>query len=329
MAWRNHIKVHKAADLFPMMSEPELRELGEDIKKNKQRVQVIFWIPSGRSRPEPAPPKGSALLIDGRNRLDAMEMVGLPVFDKSGVPAFNWRFMEGNPYDLVLSLNINRRHLDEEERRDLIAKVIKAKPDESDRSIAKKVKRDHKTVAKVRKKMESGGEVSPTEKRTGADGKKYKSGPKNKKTKREWEAAKAADIAAEKPRATGSAVVDLEDRRKQMAALADDPTESDGRRAVAALARGLVAAGVVTLPAPETATAPKPDQDSQRASREALTSFKLACQDQLPLLTERDWLEAKLFISAYVEERDRKARATPDPNQGDFGEVWEDMEAAE
>jgi hypothetical protein len=48
MSWRDHIKVHPAADLFPMMSEPELRELGEDIKKNKQRVQIIFWIPAGR-----------------------------------------------------------------------------------------------------------------------------------------------------------------------------------------------------------------------------------------------------------------------------------------
>jgi hypothetical protein len=32
MSWRDHIKVHQAADLFPMMSEPGLRELGEDIK---------------------------------------------------------------------------------------------------------------------------------------------------------------------------------------------------------------------------------------------------------------------------------------------------------
>jgi hypothetical protein len=31
---RDHLPVHPAADLFPLMSEPELRELGEDIKKN-------------------------------------------------------------------------------------------------------------------------------------------------------------------------------------------------------------------------------------------------------------------------------------------------------
>src|SRR5262249_25205209 len=70
MSWRDHIKVHPAADLFPMMSEPELRELGEDIKENGQRVQVVLW-------KDPSP-GGEHWLVDGRNRLDAMELVGIP-----------------------------------------------------------------------------------------------------------------------------------------------------------------------------------------------------------------------------------------------------------
>lgn len=39
MSWRDHI--HPAADLFPMMSEPELRQLGEDIKKNGLRTPIL------------------------------------------------------------------------------------------------------------------------------------------------------------------------------------------------------------------------------------------------------------------------------------------------
>ena len=34
MGWRDKYKVHPAADVFPMMSDEELAELGEDIKKN-------------------------------------------------------------------------------------------------------------------------------------------------------------------------------------------------------------------------------------------------------------------------------------------------------
>ena len=30
-SWRDRIKVHEAADLFPMMSDDELRELGDDL----------------------------------------------------------------------------------------------------------------------------------------------------------------------------------------------------------------------------------------------------------------------------------------------------------
>ena len=45
-SWRDVIKVHPAADLFPMMSEAELRELGEDIKKNGLKTDIIFWSPT-------------------------------------------------------------------------------------------------------------------------------------------------------------------------------------------------------------------------------------------------------------------------------------------
>jgi len=164
MTWRDHIKVHPAADLFPMMSESELLELGEDIKKNGQKVQIIFFSEDGPTRP--------AVLIDGRNRLDAMELVGLPIHDEDGHPAFSLRFMDGDPYDLVLSLNINRRHLTSEQKRELIDKVLKAKPEQSDAAIAKQTKTSDKTVAKRRRKLESTSEIPRLEKTVGKDGKK-------------------------------------------------------------------------------------------------------------------------------------------------------------
>src|SRR5215831_20562103 len=87
-SWRDHLKVHPAADLFPLMSEAELRELGADIKKNRQRYPVVLW----REK------EGSPLyLLDGRNRMDARALVGLPVFDPKHhevMPA-HWSIRQG------------------------------------------------------------------------------------------------------------------------------------------------------------------------------------------------------------------------------------------
>jgi hypothetical protein len=43
LSWRDFLTVHPAADLFPRMSESELRELGEDIEKNGLLEQPVFY----------------------------------------------------------------------------------------------------------------------------------------------------------------------------------------------------------------------------------------------------------------------------------------------
>lgn len=42
-SWRDIYPVHPAADVFPMMTEEELRDLGKDIKKNGLRQPVVLW----------------------------------------------------------------------------------------------------------------------------------------------------------------------------------------------------------------------------------------------------------------------------------------------
>ena len=153
-SWRDLIKVHPAADLFPMMTRDELKALGEDIKKNGLGVPVILW---------EAEKGAPLLLLDGRNRLDASEAVGLPVLNQDGT----WldcgmrcdRVRGGDPYKFVLSFNEHRRHLTPEQRREIIAKVLKAQPSKSNRTIAKQTKADHKTVGAVRDKLEARGEI--------------------------------------------------------------------------------------------------------------------------------------------------------------------------
>jgi hypothetical protein len=74
----------------------------------------------------------------------------------------------------VISANLHRRHLSAQKKRELIALLLKANPERSDRAIAADVHVDHKTVAAVRHEGESSGDFPRFEKRTGADGKERK-----------------------------------------------------------------------------------------------------------------------------------------------------------
>jgi hypothetical protein len=88
-AWRDVYRVHPAADVFPMLSEPELRELGEDIKANGLVTPIVFWRPGETDNEE-------TVLLDGRNRLDAMELVGLPtIAPNEYLSGGAWAFDEG------------------------------------------------------------------------------------------------------------------------------------------------------------------------------------------------------------------------------------------
>jgi hypothetical protein len=156
--WRDVLPIHPAAELFPRMSPEELKALGEDIKKNGLHVPVALWR---------ADPNAPLQLLDGISRLDAMEMVGIP-FDQ--MKGFHTMKPETDPYAFAISMNIERRHLTTEQKRDLIAKLIKAAPEKSDRQIAETVKADHKTVGSVRTEMEGRGEIPHVSTRTDTKG---------------------------------------------------------------------------------------------------------------------------------------------------------------
>ena len=162
------------------MGSDQLRELGEDIKKNGMTAPVIAFRNGQRCS-----------FLDGRNRLDGMELVGFDVAamlqewerDLKDRHHLKVRYVAidddstlvsqtiDDPYSYVVSANIHRRHLTTTQKGELIEKLLKAKPDESDRAIAKAAESDHKTVAVKRQKLEATGEIPQLEKRTGADGK--------------------------------------------------------------------------------------------------------------------------------------------------------------
>jgi ParB-like chromosome segregation protein Spo0J len=95
------LKVHPAAEIFPMMTEDELNELAQDIKVNGQRFPIV------RDK--------EGLLVDGRNRLEACSRAGVePKFDT----------LNGeDPVAFILSANIARRHLNKGQQAMAVAKI--------------------------------------------------------------------------------------------------------------------------------------------------------------------------------------------------------------
>ena len=146
-SWRAVLPIYPAAELFPRMTPEELRALGKDIIRNGLTSDIVLWR---------ATPKSPLQLLDGISRLDAIELAtGNPVV--IGAPSLKRRdflacekvvVLDGkvDPYTYVISANIHRRHLTAEQKRELIAKLIKATPEKSDRQIAETVKASPTTV---------------------------------------------------------------------------------------------------------------------------------------------------------------------------------------
>ena len=73
----------------------------------------------------------------------------------------------------VIMDNLARRHLTREQKTRIVEMFLKETPTVSDRTIAKKVGVDHKTVSAVRGKMVSEGEIPQLKEVKKSDGKTY------------------------------------------------------------------------------------------------------------------------------------------------------------
>jgi hypothetical protein len=188
-SWRDVLPVHPAAEMFPPLSPDELQALADDIKANGLQLKVVLW----------RDPEGKFVLLDGRNRLDAIEQAFGPIGDEGARdrlpdPNIFRTTAATDPYSYVLAVNLRRRHLTIEEKRDVIVALLKANPEKSNRQIAKAVDASHPHVAKVRAEAEESGDVETVSTVTDSLGRKQPS-TKPYKTQRPW----AQQIGPEEP----------------------------------------------------------------------------------------------------------------------------------
>jgi hypothetical protein len=242
MSWRDTIKIHPACHAFPALSPEELRALGEDIKANGLKHPIVLW---AGGHYDDGGEVLDAVLLDGKNRLDAMELVGLtPRFTQEEDPQLADRVIvtshdqdaatfypvehlyefngdeSVDPWAYVRTANLHRRHQDAESKRDTIAALIAAEPTKSDRAIARETGTSHPTVAKVRREAEATGKVLPVAKRTGKDGKKRKQPAKRRRAKHSPTVQSAID-------AINATLPKLEAEQNKMAALKQEIAEHE------------------------------------------------------------------------------------------------------
>ena len=201
------------------MPPDERRVLGEDIRKHGLREPVVLQRQYRRRADGSIANEHDykLVLLDGISRLDSMEEADFPLvrdgkLDKTlGHAALGLKpLTDGayaeldpgiDPYDFVVSRNILRRHLTARQKRELIAKLLKADASKSDRQIGEMIKADHKTVGAVRAEKEATGEISPVEKRVGKDRKARKQPVKKATTAKSPRAAQAKATEAQETKA--------------------------------------------------------------------------------------------------------------------------------
>jgi ParB-like chromosome segregation protein Spo0J len=160
----DNLTFHPLAETFPLISGDELNALTEDIRKNGLLEKITIF---------------EHKILDGRNRYLAAKAAGVKL-----VPTHFRPLPDGAAaWDFVVSENIQRRHLTQDQKREVIAALLLVDPSKSDRAIAAVAKVDNKTVAAVRGGLVSGEEIPHPKQRVGKDGKKQSGTKKGKATK--------------------------------------------------------------------------------------------------------------------------------------------------
>jgi ParB/RepB/Spo0J family partition protein len=140
-------------DALPPLSPEERAELQADIAQHGVMVPVLVT--------------EADEVLDGHNRLTIAAELGLTAVPVQVVRGLS----ESQKRDRAEDLNLHRRHLTRDQKREVIARRLKSDPARSNNAIATELKVSDTTVAKVRAELESTSQIGKLVATRGRDGK--------------------------------------------------------------------------------------------------------------------------------------------------------------
>lgn len=156
---------HPLSAAFGDIAADEFAELVADIKANGLILPIVYLDDE----------QGHKLILDGWHRHRACLEAGVkPRFEPFSYFVEHADEQSGRkmtPAEFVIAQNAHRRHLTREQRRNIVAELLKCNPEASNVSVAKQAEVDDKTVAKVRAGLEATSEIPRLTKTIGRDGK--------------------------------------------------------------------------------------------------------------------------------------------------------------
>ena len=130
---------HELASTFPMAAKSRISTLAENIKLHGQQEKAILL---------------DGKILDGRNRAEACEMAGVELLTETWLEylARTNQPADKDPLDVIVALNMERRHLSDSQRSIIAAKYAKAKRGGSDKK-GDKVNGAKATISAAAKKL--------------------------------------------------------------------------------------------------------------------------------------------------------------------------------
>jgi hypothetical protein len=184
-SWRDWLPVHPAADKFELLPKDQLQALADDIREHGLIERCSYQIDDD-GKPE---------LLDGRNGLDALAMLGQ--LDGEDLPDHLFeKVATDDPVAFIISINIHRRHLTPEQRQKHLIALIAMAPERSDREIGREARVDGKTIAKARAAGETCGTIPHVATRTDSKGRRQPASKACVRRARERRAASKAHTEA-------------------------------------------------------------------------------------------------------------------------------------